>query len=90
MLALRAALRRGRTVALALDGPRGPAGVEKPGAAALAGAERVVVVFGEANAPGLRFSSWDRTLLPWPFARVCLRYRLVSVPDGPAAEQAPG
>ncbi len=76
MITLREALRQGRTVALALDGPRGPAGVAKPGAAALAAAEGVPFVVGEIDARGVRLRSWDRMLIPWPFARVHVRYRL--------------
>jgi lysophospholipid acyltransferase (LPLAT)-like uncharacterized protein len=53
------------------DGPRGPAGVAKPGIVALArvtGAQLVPV--GIAAHPVWRFGSWDRAELPRPFARV--------------------
>src|SRR5262249_51160397 len=63
--------RAGEPVAILLAGPRGPAGVAKPGALALTrspGAQLVPI--GIAAAPGWRFASWDRTLLPRPFARV--------------------
>jgi hypothetical protein len=63
--------RAGEPIAILLDGPRGPAGVAKPGAVALARATGArLVPIGIAAAPGFRFASWDRTLLPYPFARV--------------------
>ena len=69
------ALRSGIDVAFTPDGPRGPAGVVKPGAlaaAALSGA--VVVPIGAAASRGWRVGSWDRFLLPAPGARVRIVY----------------
>ena len=55
-----------------MDGPRGPYGDVKPGAALAA--ERsggVLVPMGSAVAHGKTFSrAWDRFALAWPFARV--------------------
>ena len=63
--------RAGEPIGILLDGPRGPAGVAKPGVVALARATGArLVPIGIAAAPGFRFGSWDRTLLPYPFARV--------------------
>jgi hypothetical protein len=63
--------RAGEPIGILLDGPRGPAGVAKPGAVALARATGArLVPIGIAAAPGHRFASWDRALLPFPFARV--------------------
>jgi len=63
--------RGGEPIAILLDGPRGPAGVAKPGAVALARATGArLVPIGLAAAPAWRFGSWDRSLLPYPFARV--------------------
>jgi len=63
--------RAGEPIGILLDGPRGPAGVAKPGAVALARATGArLVPIGIAAAPGFRFGSWDRTQLPYPFARV--------------------
>lgn len=77
------ALVAGRTVAVTPDGPRGPARVVKPGV--LAAAERgraaiLPVAAGASSAWELR--SWDRLLIPRPFARVRIAY-------GPALELAP-
>lgn len=65
------ALRKGAGVAVLLDGPKGPACESKPGALLLsqiAGIE--ILPTGITAKPALRFQSWDRTILPLPFARV--------------------
>jgi len=70
---LRELLRRTRAgydVGLAPDGPRGPRRQAKPGvvaAARLTGLPIVPVSFAASRAR--RLASWDRTLVPWPFAR---------------------
>ncbi len=78
MAMLRASIRQvreGRVVAVLPDGPRGPAHRAKPGAVALAGTTGVPLIpVALAAAPALRFGSWDRTLLPLPFARIRCRY----------------
>jgi lysophospholipid acyltransferase (LPLAT)-like uncharacterized protein len=91
--ALLRCLRAGGTVAILVDGPRGPARVAKPGAIAaarLSGAPIVPAVF-EAH-PCLRFASWDRMRLPLPFARVRVHYceplRVARDASEPAAETA--
>jgi hypothetical protein len=83
---LRELIRRTRArepIAILLDGPRGPAGVAKPGAVALARATGArLVPIGIAAAPAFRFGSWDRTLLPFPFARVRIVFgAALTVPD---------
>jgi len=70
-LALIRALRRGNSVALIPDGPRGPAGVAKAGAVELAstgGAPLYPLAFSASRAVRLR--GWDRMMLPLPGARV--------------------
>lgn len=58
-----------------LDGPRGPAGVVKAGVIRLAQVEGTFVVPIYATADrAWYFKSWDRFMLPKPFARVTLRY----------------
>jgi lysophospholipid acyltransferase (LPLAT)-like uncharacterized protein len=73
--ALLAALRGGEPGDLALtpDGPRGPRGHFQAGAVFLAARSGLPLVLVGCDAePGWRFSSWDRFLLPAPFARVRL------------------
>jgi hypothetical protein len=71
---IRAAQETG-AAALLCDGPRGPVGVAKPGVLFLARACRArlwPVAFSAR--PALRVGSWDRMLLPLPFARVICAY----------------
>jgi lysophospholipid acyltransferase (LPLAT)-like uncharacterized protein len=76
--ALRMAVRQlgeGGIVALLVDGPRGPAHVAKSGvisAARMGGVPVLPTAF--AARPCYRFASWDRMLLPLPFARVIVYY----------------
>ncbi len=65
----------GTTVSVQTDGPRGPARVSKSGVVTLArltGCSIAPVAFGASR--GMRFRSWDRTLLPAPFAQIVCRY----------------
>jgi lysophospholipid acyltransferase (LPLAT)-like uncharacterized protein len=68
-------VRAGRSVAITVDGPRGPAGRLKPGVlqiAQLTGAPLVPV--GSAASRAWRLGSWDRFLVPKPFARLRVVY----------------
>jgi len=52
------------------DGPRGPRHEVKPGVVQLAKiSKRPVIPMAYAASKGHRFASWDRFLLPYPFAR---------------------
>ncbi|MBI4544023.1 MAG: lysophospholipid acyltransferase family protein [Gemmatimonadetes bacterium] len=67
--------RAGRTLAFTPDGPRGPRQKVKLGAvvaAQLSGLPLVPMAAGADRAWWVR--SWDRFLLPRPFARVCVAY----------------
>ena len=67
--------RSGRDLALTPDGPRGPAGVFKPGALAAARATGLPVIPLAAGASGgWRLRSWDGFLVPHPFSTVCIEY----------------
>ncbi|MBM4382240.1 MAG: DUF374 domain-containing protein [Deltaproteobacteria bacterium] len=68
-------VRAGESGGVLPDGPRGPALELKPGVLALAEATGVPLVpVGIAARPAARLGSWDRALLPRPFARVQLHY----------------
>jgi lysophospholipid acyltransferase (LPLAT)-like uncharacterized protein len=75
---LRSLIRRasaGEPVGFLPDGPRGPARAAKPGVIALAAASGAPLVpVGISASPSKRFGSWDRAMLPLPFARVTCRY----------------
>ncbi len=58
-----------------VDGPRGPAGIVKAGVIKLAQTPGTLVVpFYLSADRAWYFKSWDRFMLPKPFARVTLRY----------------
>lgn len=75
---LRRWMRSRRGVALiAVDGPRGPYGSVSPGAPYLARAlETPYWVCKVSCSRSLRLSSWDRFLIPLPFARVLVKTTL--------------
>jgi len=91
--ALRGAIRAledGIPVGLTPDGPRGPRRVVKAGvvAAAERGGAVIVPVHAESR-PSWRAKSWDRFLVPPPFARVRLAYgEPFTLERDPAGRQA--
>lgn len=75
LLGLVRELRDGRDVAVTPDGPRGPRGEFSPGALVAAQRAGVPVLPVVAAADrAWRLSSWDRFLIPRPFARVAIAY----------------
>lgn len=64
--ALLGELRAGSTVALAVDGPRGPRHSVAPGAERLGELAGCPVLAVRATGSGPRLSTWDRAWLPWP------------------------
>ncbi|MBI4500070.1 MAG: lysophospholipid acyltransferase family protein [Gemmatimonadetes bacterium] len=77
-------LEQGGNVAITPDGPRGPAMLAKPGAVAAAQRTGAAIVpVGVASSWGWRAHSWDRFLVPGPFAQVRMVYgEPFSVPPG--------
>jgi lysophospholipid acyltransferase (LPLAT)-like uncharacterized protein len=70
-----ARLNKFRFAAHIVDGPRGPAGKIKPGAIRLANGTGSVIVPCYASADKAWYmGSWDKFLLPKPFAKVTLRF----------------
>lgn len=69
------AARAGRDLALTPDGPRGPARALKPGALAVAQATGLPVIpLAVGVSAAWRMNSWDRFVVPRPFARVHIEY----------------
>ncbi len=68
-------LREGQLAVHLLDGPRGPAGVVKPGAVAIAAGAGAAIapVYVEADR-AWHAKSWDRYMVPKPFARVSVTF----------------
>ncbi|MDX2175456.1 MAG: DUF374 domain-containing protein [Candidatus Sumerlaeia bacterium] len=65
------AVRGGKIGLIAVDGPRGPVAVAKPGIVRLAAqVPGPILLVATTGGPGIRFRSWDRAHLPWPFAGV--------------------
>lgn len=79
----------GRDAAFAVDGPRGPYGVVKPGAwLAAVRAGGVLVPMGGAVHRGRVFErAWDRFALAWPFSRVAV---VLGAPLAPAEDAGDG
>jgi lysophospholipid acyltransferase (LPLAT)-like uncharacterized protein len=82
------ALVAGWEVAITPDGPRGPAGVTKRGVVAAARRTgRSVLPVGAIAQRAWRIGSWDRLLVPRPFARVRVSYSdPESVPEDDSLE----
>jgi hypothetical protein len=83
-------LRAGDDLALAVDGPRGPRGVVKPGVAYLASRAGAAVVPMASACPNAWRArrSWDRFTLPRPFSRVVVAAGdPIVVPEGLPVEQ---
>lgn len=76
----------GVTVGFTPDGPRGPRHVFAPGALIVAQRTgRPIVALGATASRAWRLRSWDRHLVPKPFATVTIRY---SEPQYVRADQA--
>jgi len=85
LAALVRTMRRERVdAAFAVDGPRGPYGVAKPGALAAARATGgVMVPMGGAVLRGMTLRrTWDRFTIAWPFSRVWVALGPPIDPDG--------
>lgn len=75
LLGLVRTLEGGRDVAVTPDGPRGPARVFAPGALVAAQRAKAPVVAVAVHARrAWRLRSWDRFLIPKPFARITVAY----------------
>lgn len=75
LLGLVRALGEGREVGITPDGPRGPACSYAPGAAVAASKARALVLPMAAHASSAwRLGSWDRFMIPRPFARITVAY----------------
>ena len=90
LLGLVRALGEGREVGITPDGPRGPACSYAPGAAVAASKAGALVLPMAAHANrAWRLNSWDRFMIPQPFARVTIAYgEPVRLPDDARAAAA--
>jgi hypothetical protein len=75
MRGMRDAIRRKSTVVVAVDGPRGPYGVPKPGIIMTAARVGVPIVPAVVTPDKVwQFRSWDRMFIPKPFSTVTVTY----------------
>lgn len=76
LLELMRGMKRGKTVAISVDGPRGPLHEVKPGVVFLAGLSKAPIIPVAVSARRFRMlkKSWDRLLIPAPFAEIILLY----------------
>jgi len=73
LVQLRRELRAGHAAAFTVDGPRGPARIAQPGAVWLAGATgHPVLPFHIEASRYWSAGSWDRGMIPKPFANVAI------------------
>lgn len=78
----------GGVAAITPDGPRGPARQVKPGILRIAQRAGVPILPVAAVADrGWRLGSWDRLLIPQPFARVRIRYGTPLHPGATSADR---
>ena len=76
-LSARRSIDGGRIVAIAVDGPRGPAGSIQPGAQKLSALSKAPLLAVRVEASrAWHLSSWDAFMIPKPFAKVVVRYDL--------------
>lgn len=89
LLSLVRELKAGREVAVTPDGPRGPARRFAPGALIAAQRSRVPILPVAASADrAWRLHSWDRFVIPKPFARITVAYGEPATIDSPSARAA--
>jgi len=89
LLALVRELKAGRQIAVTPDGPKGPARTFAAGAliAAQRSAAPILPVAAGADR-AWRLSSWDRFVIPKPFARITVAYGAPTTVDAPSARAA--
>ncbi len=91
-LGLVEALRKGRSIALAVDGPRGPIYEVKEGVTYLAGklGKQIVPVATGARKAWVLEKIWDKYLLPKPFSQCVVVYGKPITVNGTSSEELEG
>ena len=94
LIALVRELQAGRVIAITPDGPKGPAGKFAPGALIAAQRSGTFILPVAASASrAWRLKSWDRFMIPKPFARVTVAYgrptKVLATNPRAAVEEAP-
>jgi lysophospholipid acyltransferase (LPLAT)-like uncharacterized protein len=89
LLGLVDALRKGKDIALAVDGPRGPIYEVKQGVTYLAGklGKPIVPLVMSARRSWILEKTWDKYLLPWPFTECVILYGKPIIVNGTGEEE---
>lgn len=91
MAALRQSVRaieNGRSIGITPDGPKGPANVVKAGAAQIAiTAKTPLVAISVATKSAWRLRSWDKFLIPHPFAKITVTLSDAVDPHGRTTDE---
>ena len=75
MRGMRESIRKKSTVVVAVDGPRGPYGIPKPGVIMTAARVGVPIIPAAVTADKVwQFNSWDKMFIPKPFSAVTVTY----------------
>lgn len=73
MIEMIKAIKAGSDVAFAIDGPIGPAHKTKPGILLISRRTNAVIIpISSWAVPNFKLSTWDRTLIPFPFSKACI------------------
>lgn len=76
------ALRNGMDVGISPDGPSGPACVVQPGAVRLARMAKAPLILCQSQCrQAVRLGTWDRHLIPLPFARLDITIEVIETDD---------
>lgn len=68
-------LRKGESMAMTPDGPRGPAGVVQEGVILFSQKSGAALIpVGSFSKPGWLAPTWDRYLIPWPFSKAVFAF----------------
>jgi lysophospholipid acyltransferase (LPLAT)-like uncharacterized protein len=92
LLGLVSGLRKGKDLALAVDGPRGPLYEAKQGVAYLAGKldKQIVPVITSAKSYWILKKTWDKYLLPKPFTKGIVLYGAPIIVNGTSEKELEG
>jgi len=83
-------IRNGKIAAIAVDGPRGPHQIVKPGVIFLSQKLDIPIipVSTSARPSRMSMSAWDKYILPFPFARAQVRFGKPFMPETDSSDES--
>ncbi len=82
MIEIMQEIKNGSDVAFAIDGPIGPPRIAKPGILLISQrTDAVIVPISSWAIPNFKLSTWDKTLIPFPFSKACIVFGEPILPD---------